>query len=214
MWRRRLCRGDSLSQLIPRGRNLPQIQLDAPPPETPGSVAWVAEAVFGGQRQFEDMLQSIVVGQGERGDYKWRQLVSLILKYRETNEPYNLNQLCLTSGISASEMLSFVGSGVREVQIAMTSLKASLAAPEVVDYALMAARDVEYGHKDRAMLLEMAGAKAGSGGGVNVNVNQQVALKGGKEDLIAPLRQFKGVAEEIDSSVRDNVVEGEIIDGN
>jgi hypothetical protein len=39
-------------------------------------------------------------------------------------------------------------------------------------------------------------------------------LKVGKEDLIAPLRQFKGVAEEIDSSVRDNVVEGEIIDGN
>lgn len=46
---------------------LPAIVLEAPPPETPGSVAWVAEAVFGGQRQFENMLQAIVVGQGAQG---------------------------------------------------------------------------------------------------------------------------------------------------
>lgn len=201
-----------MSQLLARRQApLPQIQLDAPPPETPGSVAWVAEAVFGGQRQFEDMLQSIVVGQGAAGDYKWRQLVSTILKLRDTGKEYNLNQLCLTLGLSGQELLSFVGTGVREIQANIAGMKASLIAPEIVDYAAMAARDVEYGHKDRAMLLEMAGAKAGSGGGVNVNVQQNVALKVGKEDLIAPLRQFKGVAEEIDSSVRE-VVDGEIVE--
>jgi hypothetical protein len=205
------------SQLLARRQApLPAIQLDAPPPETPGSVAWVAEAVFGGQRQFEDMLQSIVVGQGANGDYKWRQLVSSILKLRESGTKYNLNQLCQSLEIPAGTLLAFIGSAVREVQAGIAQLTASLAAPEVVSYALMAARDVEYGHKDRAMLLEMAGAKAGSGGGVNVNVQQNVAVKVGKEDLIAPLRQFKGVAEEIDSSVRsqDNVVEGEIVDGD
>lgn len=202
-----------MSQLLARRQApLPQIQLDAPPPETPGSVAWVAEAVFGGQRAFEDMLQSIVVGQGDKGDHRWRQLVSIILKLRDTGEAYNLNQLCQSINLPAEELLHFVGSGVAQVHRAMVGIKASLVAPEILDYAVMAARDVEYGHKDRAMLLEMAGAKVSGGGGVNVNVNQQVALKVGKEDLIAPLRQFKGVAEEIDSSVRDNIVEGEIIE--
>lgn len=202
-----------MSNLLARRQApLPAIQLDAPPPETPGSVAWVAEAVFGGQRQFEDMLQSIVVGQGAEGDYRWRQLVSTILKLRETNQPYNLNQLCQSLQIPAGMLLAFIGSAVREIQVSIAQMQASLAAPDVVGYALMAARDIEYGHKDRAMLLEMAGAKQGSGGGVNVNVQQNVAMKVGKEDLIAPLRQFKGVAEEIDSSVRDNIIEGEIVE--
>lgn len=202
-----------MSNLLARRQApLPAIQLDAPPPETPGSVAWVAEAVFGGQRQFEDMLQSIVVGQGAAGDHRWRQLVSSLIRYREAGTNYNLNQVCLALGIPTGELLAFVGSGVREVQNALVGMQASLAASEVIQYSLMASRDVEYGFKDRQMILEIAGAKAGSGGGVNVNVQQNVAVKVGKEDLIAPLRQFKGVAEEIDNTVRGEVVDGELID--
>ena len=59
-----------------RTGHLPTISLDAPPPETPGSVAWAAEAIFGGQRQFEDMLQTIVVGQGSKGEHRWRDIVT------------------------------------------------------------------------------------------------------------------------------------------
>ena len=191
---------------------LPAIVLDAPPPETPGSVAWVAEAVFGGQRQFEDMLQSIVVGQGAQGDHRWRELMSVILRLRDSGTDYNLNQLCSTLGLSASELLSFVGQGVQEVQKGIAAMKASLKAPEVIDWALVAAQDPENGTKDRQMLLTIAGVLQDKGG-VNVNVNQQVAMKVGKEELLAPLRQFSGVATEIDSALRD-VVDGEVIDAN
>lgn len=189
---------------------LPAIVLDAPPPETPGSVAWVAEAVFGGQRQFEDMLQSIVVGQGAQGDHRWRELMSVILRLRDSGTDYNLNQLCSTLGLSASELLSFVGQGVQEVQKGIAAMKASLKAPEVIDWALMAAQDPENGTKDRQMLLTIAGVLQDKGG-VNVNVNQQVGVKIGKEELLAPLRQFNGVATEIDSALRD-VVDAEIVE--
>lgn len=189
---------------------LPAIVLEAPPPETPGSVAWVAEAVFGGQRQFEDMLQSIVVGQGAQGDHRWRDLVSVILRLRDSGTDYNLNQLCSTLGLSASELLSFVGQGVQEVQKGIAAMKASLKAPEVIDWALMAAQDPENGTKDRQMLLTIAGVLQDKGG-VNVNVNQQVGVKIGKEELLAPLRQFNGVATEIDSALRD-VVDAEIVE--
>ena len=191
---------------------LPAIVLEAPPPETPGSVAWVAEAVFGGQRQFEDMLQAIVVGQGAQGDHRWRELMSVILRLRDSGTDYNLNQLCLTLGLSASELLSFVGQGVQEVQKGIAAMKASLKAPEVIDWAGAAAQDPESGTKDRQMLLTIAGVLQDKGG-VNVNVNQQVGVKIGKEELLAPLRQFNGVATEIDSVLRD-VVDGEIVDGN
>lgn len=191
---------------------LPAIVLEAPPPETPGSVAWVAEAVFGGQRQFEDMLQSIVVGQGAQGDHRWRELMSVILRLRDSGTDYNLNQLCSTLGLSASELLSFVGQGVQEVQKGIAVMKASLKAPEVIDWAVAAAQDPENGTKDRQMLLTIAGVLQDKGG-VNVNVNQQVGVKIGKEELLAPLRQFNGVATEIDSVLRD-AVDGEIVDGN
>lgn len=190
---------------------LPAIVLEAPPPETPGSVAWVAEAVFGGQRQFEDMLQAIVVGQGAQGDHRWRDLVSVILRLRDSGTDYNLNQLCLTLNVSASELLSFVGQGVQEVQKGIAVMKASLKAPEVIDWAVAAAMDPENGTKDRQMLLTIAGVLQDKGG-VNVNVNQQVGVKIGKEELLAPLRQFNGVATEIDSVLRD-AVDGEILDG-
>lgn len=201
-------------QLIPRGLpgKLPAIVLEAPPPETPGSVAWVAEAVFGGQRQFEDMLTSIVVGQGAKGELRWRQFVSAILKLRETNQEYNLNQLCLTLDVPARDLMALVGAGVKEVQAGIAVLKASLAAPEVISYALAASRDPEKGKGDREMLLKIAGVIEPSGPGVSVNVNQQVGIKVGKEELLAPLRQFQGVAEEIDNSVRGDVVEGEVVE--
>lgn len=191
---------------------LPAIVLEAPPPETPGSVAWVAEAVFGGQRQFEDMLQSIVVGQGAQGDHRWRDLVSVILRLRDSGADYNLNQLCSTLNLSASELLAFVGQGVQEVQKGIAVMKASLKAPEVIDWAVKAAKDPESGSKDRQMLLTIAGVLQDKGG-VNVNVNQQVGVKVGKEELLAPLRQFNGVATEIDNALRD-VVDGEVVDGN
>lgn len=189
---------------------LPAIVLEAPPPETPGSVAWVAEAVFGGQRQFENMLQAIVVGQGAQGEHRWRDLVSVILRLRDSGTDYNLNQLCLTLNLSASELLSFVGQGVQEVQKGIAVMKASLKAPEVIDWALVAAQDPENGTKDRQMLLTIAGVLQDKGG-VNVNVNQQVGVKIGKEELLAPLRQFQNVAEQIDNSVRE-VVDGEIVE--
>jgi hypothetical protein len=201
-------------QLIPRGLpgKLPALVLEAPPPETPGSVAWVAEAVFGGQRQFEDMLTSIVVGQGAKGDPKWRHLVSVILKLREVGEIYNLNQLCMTLNITSQSLLEFIGTGVRTIQSHIATMKASLAAPDVINSALMASQDWEKGGKDREMLLKIAGVIEPSGSGVSVNVNQQVSMKVGKEELLAPLRQFQGVAEAIDNSVRGEAIDGEIVD--
>ena len=193
-----------------RTGHLPTISLDAPPPETPGSVAWAAEAIFGGQRQFEDMLQTIVVGQGSKGEHRWRDLVSVILRLRESGQSYNLNQLCVTLDIPASDLMALVGSGVKDMQVAMAQMKASLVAPEVIDWAMVAAREPETGGKDREMLLKIAGVLQDKGG-VNVNVQQNVGVKIGKDELLAPLRQFSGVAEEIDNSVRE-AVEGEIVE--
>lgn len=212
VWRN--CLAELNEQLIPRGLpgKLPALVLEAPPPETPGSVAWVAEAVFGGQRQFEDMLTSIVVGQGAKGDPKWRHLVSVILKLREVGEIYNLNQLCMTLNITSQSLLEFIGTGVRTIQSHIATMKASLAAPDVINSALMASQDWEKGGKDREMLLKIAGVIEPSGSGVSVNVNQQVSMKVGKEELLAPLRQFQGVAEAIDNSVRGEAIDGEIVD--
>ena len=75
---------------------------------------------------------------------------------------------------------------------------------------MVAAREPETGGKDREMLLKIAGVLQDKGG-VNVNVNQQVGVKVGKDELLAPLRQFSGVAEEIDNEVR-NVVDAEIVE--
>lgn len=201
-------------QLVPRGLTgkLPALVLEAPPSETPGSVAWVAEAVFGGQRQFEDMLTSIVVGQGAKGDLKWRHLVSVILKLRDSGELYNLNQLCVSMDLATESLLSFVGSGLGEIQKHISVMKAKLAAPEVIEYAQLAMRDLEKGRGDREMLLKIAGVIEPSGPGVSINMQQNVGIKVGKEELLAPLRQFQGVAEEIDNSVRGDVIEGEIIE--
>ena len=189
---------------------LPAISLDAPPPETPGSVAWAAEAIFGGQRQFEDMLQTIVVGQGSKGEHRWRDLVSVILRLRESGQSYNLNQLCVTLDIPASDLMALVGEGVRETQASLARTKASLLSQEIIDWAHAAAREPEAGFKDREMLLRIGGVLPDKGG-VSVNVNQQVGVKIGKDELLAPLRQFSGVAEEIDNSVRE-IVEGEVVE--
>lgn len=113
-------------------------------------------------------------------------------------------------GVQASELLSFIGQGVQEVQKGIAVMKASLKAPEVIDWAVAAAQDPENGTKDRQMLLTIAGVLQDKGG-VNVNVNQQVGVKIGKEELLAPLRQFQNVAEQIDNSVRE-VVDGEIVE--
>ena len=188
---------------------LPAISLDAPPPETPGSVAWAAEAIFGGQRQFEDMLQTIVVGQGSKGEHRWRDLVSVILRLRESGQSYNLNQLCVTLDIPASDLMALVSEGVGETQASLARTKASLLSQEIIDWAHAAAREPEAGFKDREMLLRIGGVLPDKGG-VSVNVNQQVGVKIGKDELLAPLRQFSGVAEEIDNSVRE-VIDGEII---
>ena len=155
---------------------LPAISLDAPPPETPGSVAWAAEAIFGGQRQFEDMLQTIVVGQGSKGEHRWRDLVSVILRLRESGQSYNLNQLCVTLDIPASDLMALVGEGVRETQASLARTKASLLSQEIIDWAHAAAREPEAGFKDREMLLRIGGVLPDKGG-VSVNVNQQVGVK-------------------------------------
>lgn len=189
---------------------LPAIVLDAPAPETPGSVAWVAEAVFGGQRPFEEMLQAIVVGQGAAGEPRWRELVSAMMLFRKRGESYNLNQLCITMGIPFGELLGFIGEGVREVQAGIALMKASLAAPQVIDYSLIAAMDPDNGRGDREMLLKVAGVLQDKSG-VSVNVNQQVGIKVGKDELLTPLKQFSQVATEIDNTLR-NVVDAEILE--
>ena len=63
----------------------------------------------------------------------------------------------------------------------------------------------------RVCLFASLGGVLPDKGGVSVNVNQQVGVKIGKDELLAPLRQFSGVAEEIDNSVRE-IVEGEVVE--
>ena len=156
------------------------------------------------------MLQTIVVGQGSKGEHRWRDLVSVILRLRESGQSYNLNQLCVTLDIPASDLMALVGEGVRETQASLARTKASLLSQEIIDWAHAAAREPEAGFKDREMLLRIGGVLPDKGG-VSVNVNQQVGVKIGKDELLAPLRQFSGVAEEIDNSVRE-IVEGEVVE--
>ena len=202
--------GDMLDeQLVPRlGGRLPALQI-ALAPDTPGSVEWTANAVFGGRLEFKKLLQQLVVTTGAQGEQKWRDLVSLDLRLTEAGESFDLNQLCATAGVDGRELLAFVGRGVQQMYAGLARMKAALAAPHVVDLAHLAAEDLEKGGKDREMLLKIAGVIEMGGPGVVINNSNQVAVVN-KEQLRAPLLKFREVQREVDEAVR--VVDGEVID--
>lgn len=194
---------------------LPPLKMIAPPPNQVGTVSWAADVLFGGKDAFEDLLISMVSVGREQEDLKWRRLVNLILKLRESDRrferEYTLNQVCQTLDINANDVLAYVGKGLKQFQKTMAEVKASLHAVEMVGIAVEAARDTEKGGKDREMVLKIAGVMK-ENGGVAVNVQQNNTVKIGKEELMAPLRQFQGLQEEIDDSVRGQIVEGEIVE--
>lgn len=197
--------------LTPRWNGqLPSVPLLTLEPSTPGSVAWTAEVAFGGKAEFVKMLQLMVVGGGRTVEQRWRDAVSLQLRWDREGTEWNLNQLCAALDIGHGEMLAFVGQGVTAMNRHLAGLKAAQAAPDVIESAIMASRDMEKGGKDREMLLKIAGVIEPSGPGVVINNSNQVAVVN-KEQLRTPLLKFREVQAEIDGAVRGEVVEGEIV---
>lgn len=201
-------------KLVPRGNGrLPVLQV-ALAPDTPGSVEWTANSVFGGRLEFKKLLQQLVVSAGSEGDQRWRDLVSLDIRLTEAGESPDLNQLCATAGVDGRELLAFVGKGVQQMYAGLARLKAVLHAPQIVDLARLAAEDLEKGRGDREMLLKIAGVIEPSGGITINNTANAVAQASVKEELRNPFRRFRDVASEVDEAVRaaDDVVDGEVID--
>lgn len=192
--------------------SLPAVKLGLPA-DTPGSPEWTANAVFGGRLEFKKMLQQLVVGAGAQGEQRWRDLVSLDLRLAERGEDVDLNQLCATAGVDGRELLAFVGRGVQSMYAGLARLKASLAAPGVIDVAELAAQDPEKGRGDREMLLRIAGVIEPSGGVViNNTAVAQARAEAGGDSLRAPLMQFRETLGEIDRAARD-AVDGEVVEG-
>lgn len=192
-------------------------------PDHPGSVHQIAEEVFGGYEKFVLWAETGIDTAGENKD---KVLFEFCLLYRQWERKFklkmldklpNLNQVCYGLRLSGAEVVEKVTAVARSAMREMGRSKASLAAPKLIEAAIKRAKTAR-GYKDTEMLLKIAEVIAQEAPGVQVNVNQQQAIgvnmtAADRERLKAPLLQFQDLVEEVDSKVREDVIEGEVLDG-
>lgn len=185
-------------------------RLDAPPPNHPGSVDWMAIQAFGSREEAIRRAESMVAGLGEEADDKWVRLVILYrqweIMYRrgELHEPPNLNQVCQSLDMSAAVFIKGLRSEIQPMMAEIAKIQAAAALPEVMNKVIDKATSDKADTKDHEMFLKLSGVIAEKGGGLTVNVTQQQAMLAAKErdKLLAPLLQFSGTVEEIDDEAR------------
>lgn len=184
-------------------------RLDAPPAGQPGSVDWTMTTLFGSRDEAIMMIESLVAGQGANADEKW---IQFILLYRQWEiefkrgdilEVPTFNQVCHALDFDAQTFINGVQIGLTDLMKGISKLKASIAAPKVVDRLVSMAQSDTADVKEIELALKVGGIIE-ENKGVNINVNQQqaVLLKGERERMKTPLRQFTQLTTDIDTEVR------------
>lgn len=187
-------------------------RLDAPPANQPGSVDWSMTMLFGSRETAVKMIESLVAGQGENADEKWVRFVLLYKQWTiqhekgELEEAPTFNQVCHSLDFDTKTFISELQTSVQSLMKLMAQTKAALHAPQVVSNLILMATDPMADVKSIELALKLGGVmedKAGMNVQIN-NTNQNaVILKGDKEKLKSPLRQFSQTVKNIDDAARD-----------
>lgn len=194
-------------------RNWPKRPADATSEHSEGSLDWGARQLFGDREALVQHLESM------GPEWHWPCLVYRQWERdarRQQLTPPTLNELGQALGFTAEDFWSRIMTSITATQRTLATLKASLAASQVIDAALVAAADPERGTKDREMLLKIAGVLEGNAG-VTVNVQQNNFSPRDAERAKTPLLQFQDTVTALDEMGRDamegsEVVEGEIVE--
>ena len=192
----------------------PSPPLDAPSPESLGSLDWWAQASLGGSSAFLLLLESLLSGQGHKASKDWVQFARL---YREWERLYSegsltsaptLNQVSHALGTSDSSLISYLQFGISSLSLAQAQVRLAMALPSVVAASAASAANIESGFQDRKLLMEASGLLTKSGPSVVINNsnNQTIAPA-----AVAP-QALQNLADMIDSQIRD--VEGEVLEGD
>ena len=206
---------DKEGNLVTRrqGMALMKPKLNAPPETQPGSVDWTMTAMFGSRQKAVQMIESLVAGQGANADEKWLRVVLLYKQWQidfakgKLDSPPTLNQVCHSLDFDATTFIRELQQGVMFLMKSLSSMKAAMAAPEVVQNLIDKATSEEADVKEMELALKIGGViESGPGMAVQINNNntQQTAvtLKSDKEKQKTPLLQFQPTVNEIDVEVR------------
>ena len=206
---------DKEGNLVTRrqGMALMKPKLNAPPETQPGSVDWTMTAMFGSRQKAVQMIESLVAGQGANADEKWLRVVLLYKQWQidfakgKLDSPPTLNQVCHSLDFDATQFIRELQQGVMFLMKSLSSMKAAMAAPEVVQNLIDKATSEEADVKEMELALKIGGViESGPGMAVQINNNntQQTAvtLKSDKEKQKTPLLQFQPTVTEIDVEVR------------
>lgn len=196
---------DAKGALVTRRPGLSRMKpkLDAPPANQPGSVDWTMTTLFGSRAKALAMVESLVAGQGENADEKWVRFCLLYRKWEQEGLNPTFNQVCHSLDFDASIFVSELQTGLQNLMVGISKMKASMMAPNVINNLNMKAVDPDASDRVIELQLKVAGVIEEKSG-VNVNVTQQnaVLLKGEREKMKSPLRQFSATVTEIDNEVR------------
>ncbi len=206
---------DSSGDLVTRRSGLTRMKpkLNAPPASQPGSVDWTMTSMFGSTAKAVAMIESLVAGQGENADEKWVRFVLLYKQWQiqftkgELVEPPTLNQVCHALNFDAQTFLRELQQGVMTLMKSLSSMKAAMASPMIVQNLIDKASSEEADVKEIELALKIGGVvESGPGMAVQINNNNTnqnaVTLKSDKEKLKSPLLQFQPTVTEIDNEVR------------
>lgn len=192
----------------------------APAPESPGTLDWTADVIYGGREQLVGMIETLARGEGE-GDGMWRKFYLTYKQWQIDWEaghlphPPTLNQVAYALKISAPQLFERLAADTSAIYSRIGRLKAALATPQVIDAAIMASRDIESGYKDRELLLKLGGTLADNRGPLVAIQNNQTTINTAPAQPI--LSQFSEQAAELDAQLRqaarssNPIVEGEIV---
>jgi hypothetical protein len=214
---------DPEGNLVTRRGGLTRMKprLNAPPASQPGSVDWTMTAMFGSRQKAVEMIESLVAGQGDNADEKWVRVVLLYKQWQiqfskgEIDEPPTLNQVCYSLNFDATTFIRELQNGVMSVMKSLSTMKAAMAAPQVVQNLIDKATSAEADTKQIELALKVGGViESGPGMAVQINNNNTnqnaVVLKSDREKLKSPLLQFQGTVNEIDTEVRKEHNEKEV----
>lgn len=196
-------------------------RLDAPPPQQVGSVDWSMITLFGSTPKAIEMIESLVAGQGDNADEKWVRFILLYKKWElefqkgDLDSPPTLNQVAHSLNFEARSFISELQQGITSLMKGISQMKASISSPMIVSNLIQMATDPMADVKSIELALKLGGVIEEKGGmNVQINNNNQnaVVLKGDKEKLKSPLRQFSKIVKDIDDSARDATYIGEEVD--
>lgn len=189
----------------------PSPPIEAPAPESLGSLDWWAQASLGSSEEAIRLLESLISGQGLKAPQNLVRVAKIFREWQrqyslgQLTQPPTLNQACQALGQNPSQIISFLQSGISSLALMQSQVRLALGTPRVVAAAVAAATDPAAGFQDRKLIFEATGLiTKGSGPAVVINnSNNQIA---------SPLATAPAILQNISDMIDADVREAEAID--